>query len=350
MGQVPARPPMLWRVDVTGGLCGGLPRKSSAGPPIPFGGRPVGAILLLKRLRYAGDTGRQRAIERGFTLIEVLVVVAILALLVAILLPSLVRARASSRQVQCAAYIRQQAAVCMMYANDALGKMPPNPTQLKPPGSNPMWYIDVVIQLSDIRYDARKLFRKYIKGEMNIYVCPANGGPPIDSQEVAAYLQGSPYMLGQYMNFYNSTCVFDGSSYTNPWAPRAEWGEGGPASSVPIIQDMLQGSNVSGSLNDPGAAFSFNHGPGMPRSRLGKYSPIGNWRQSVDRRMAEGANVAYLDGHATWVKNLRLGGGNRWALDLNWSRSGMRMLQASEPNGWSTCGAPLTVAGRILRK
>lgn len=286
--------------------------------------------------------------SRAFTLIEVLVVVAIIALLAAILLPSLRQARARSRQVQCGAYIRQQAMVCMMYANDYRGQLPPNPSQLKKPGSGSLWYIDVVVQISDINYDARRLFRKYVKGEMNIYVCPANGGPPIDSQEVTVYLQTNPYMLGQYMNFYNSTCVFEGSDYEYPWTPHTEWGGGGSASSVPIIQDTFQGSNASGTINDPGASFSFNHGPGISRSRLGKYSPIGNWRQTSSRTVPEGANVAYLDGHANWVKNFRFGGSNRWTLDLNWSRSAMRMLHDSEPNGWSTSGAPLTVPAKVL--
>jgi prepilin-type N-terminal cleavage/methylation domain-containing protein/prepilin-type processing-associated H-X9-DG protein len=56
--------------------------------------------------------------RRGFTLIELLVVVAIIALLIAILLPSLGRAKASGVRVKCASALRQWGTVINMYAQE----------------------------------------------------------------------------------------------------------------------------------------------------------------------------------------------------------------------------------------
>ncbi|MBI1375538.1 MAG: prepilin-type N-terminal cleavage/methylation domain-containing protein [Phycisphaera sp.] len=57
----------------------------------------------------------------GFTLIELLVVVAIIALLIAILLPSLNRARESARRVVCSSQLHQLALLDITYANENKG-------------------------------------------------------------------------------------------------------------------------------------------------------------------------------------------------------------------------------------
>ena len=63
---------------------------------------------------------------RGFTLVELLVVIGIIALLISILLPSLNRARQSAKQVPCLSGLRQQATAIQFYANDQKGSLPPS--------------------------------------------------------------------------------------------------------------------------------------------------------------------------------------------------------------------------------
>jgi prepilin-type processing-associated H-X9-DG protein/prepilin-type N-terminal cleavage/methylation domain-containing protein len=73
-----------------------------------------------KEIQYA----RRGFTPPGFTLVELLTVIGIVALLVAILLPALGRARERANAVQCLATLRNMGTAAHMHANDHLGYLP----------------------------------------------------------------------------------------------------------------------------------------------------------------------------------------------------------------------------------
>ena len=277
------------------------------------------------------------AVSRGFTLIEVLVVVAIIALLIAVLIPSLTRAREQTKQVACASNMHQHLNACIMYGQDYRGLLPRSATQYTNGGVS--WWIDTVLASYDPNgrgvYDLRAIMKRYIGNQMDVFSCPANGGPRLDDPVNLEKALAGGYMGAQVMMYYNSTCVFQGTSEEKPWAPKQEWTAGGPPASVPIVQDeyTASGPGVT-TLNK----FVFNHGRSAERTNNADIPTYTNYYTSPSQAACAGANVGYLDGHTSWVKNTQRSDTKEWTLNVHWSGSALRMGGSS-----SSSGVPLTV-------
>ena len=126
---------------------------------------------------------------RGFSLVELMIVVGIIGVLVAVLLPSLERARAAARNTQCAANLHQLTLAFFEYAASSSGRFPLN---VSSPSPGLYWYDDD--RIARLLPASRPPVPAGKPGG-NIYVCPADAGP--------AYLSYS-------MNVWAS-CIVDSS-------------------------------------------------------------------------------------------------------------------------------------------
>lgn len=89
-----------------------------------------------------GDHGASRysCARRGFTLVEVLVVIGVIAVLVGVLIPVISAARRHSRDVTCASNMRQICLAIIAYAGQNKGAFPPNSGE-----TGQFWYLESVI-------------------------------------------------------------------------------------------------------------------------------------------------------------------------------------------------------------
>jgi len=113
-------------------------------------------------------------IKNGFTLIEVLVVVAIIALLIAILLPSLKRARASARTAVCASNERQFGHAVTMWATERKGVVPRGTGyfQEKDYFSPTIQWTQLVVRMLGDKNSYRKNFNRVPVDKFEVFQCP----------------------------------------------------------------------------------------------------------------------------------------------------------------------------------
>jgi prepilin-type processing-associated H-X9-DG protein/prepilin-type N-terminal cleavage/methylation domain-containing protein len=123
-----------------------------------------------------------RAGRAGFTIVELLVVIGIIAVLIAILLPVLSLARQSAGQAACAANLRQWATAMNLYAQSNHGWLPRR-GQGKEPTQQLQWYDDWFNALPPLldqpSYQTLvSTGRMPRAGSRSVWICPQLTGEP----------------------------------------------------------------------------------------------------------------------------------------------------------------------------
>lgn len=233
--------------------------------------------------------------RRYFTLVELLITIAIIAILAGLLLPALNKARSRARQGACMSQVKQLVAACQSYANDAQGFFPgasgldgPDPARVDTDGSD--WTGLALLYFSGVVRDKKVMFcptqTKYTLQSSN----PKGFGRKEYSYQTPEekYVYAGYFYLGNFYCSYGTKGDYKNILFARgPGLPQivrpgpAGISHGTPRRLPPSTETLVMDIASNKSENAPFFEQESSH-----------------W----DHGNISGANIGYSDGHVAWKK------------------------------------------------
>jgi prepilin-type N-terminal cleavage/methylation domain-containing protein/prepilin-type processing-associated H-X9-DG protein len=245
----------------------------------------------------------------GFTLVELLVVIGIIAVLIGVLLPALQKARNQAVRTQCMSNQRQLMQGLYLYESIFKGAIPDNTTGGNPSGNNRVYDSS----LGTTRYAVEGwhgLGKLWVSHAMPTSAAKAFYCP-IPQEDVAVHYDPTQWYPPNPPGFYTGIIrigyeyrVFDDQFQNPQWMPAIERGSlNGQFYHLKIGKMKLRDGGVLNSFG--GALLARNSTSSGPIALLADLmanrstnAPLADWPHGNPW----GANVGYSDGHVEWIE------------------------------------------------
>ena len=248
--------------------------------------------------------------NRGFTLIELLVVISIIALLIAILLPSLAKAKELANRSVCSANVRSIVQSLIIYAQSNNGQFasveaPSSTTYQNGPGTPTTGSSTSASGVVESYYSSNTqqgsplacLWLLVLQGQMTPknFLCPSD---PVATQASSEFSATNAYYSNFGMVNGAVSNAGQGESYSIafPWngTATAGWWNSNATSDQPIASDMAPmtgaGTNNTQRITTEGLSNTY-----------------GSYIYNSGNHAGDGQNVGFGDAHVVWTTNPYVG-------------------------------------------
>lgn len=243
---------------------------------------------------------KRRASQSGFSLLEMLVVISIIAILIAILMPALSSCRRAGRNLKCASQLKQISFEFQMFADDFAVRSRGDSSAL-----GAKWFYIEDFQESLYRvdefWDVPGASRATYEYSRELMICPE--GPTYLRRLAAAPCSGGAVFPRQNVSLAFNRRLFRGLDSTGTFMiAKVMNGRILDHPNVPLVLD------VDASSLDPDSGQPYYAAPPVPEPD--GYENGAYWFPSM--RHNGRLNVAMIGGHVASVKEARVGAGIDW--------------------------------------
>lgn len=252
--------------------------------------------------------------KRGFTLVELLIVVSIIGLLIALLLPALSRARETGRRGVCLSNMKQIGYGLQFYAQDFRSFVPreghyferPAPTWSRRPPSSVPWAF---------------AFRPYVDTTPSDYYTRMQRGGQGDQFEfLSVYKCPSHPRREHFIQYVNNGIKFDRTGGRDELCTATTQEEFRRPSDTIYLSEFTDDESATFAQNAYGTSYA-NYGDRGVASWYDVWagahisSPVENYdrgRRLSTTRHGTGSDALFTDGHAELIKDDRVVSRNSW--------------------------------------